>query len=140
MIPPQVMAALHARCFTVPRPWGQAEFSSLLSGGGVFALGDGQGFILGRAIAGEAEVLTLAVAPEARRKGRARGLLQGFLTEAATRHAETAFLEVAANNIAAIALYKASDFAVAGRRKGYFTPPLGPNLDALVMSRMITPN
>ena len=132
---PEDMAALHGRCFTTPRPWSAAAFAALLTDPLCFALTEPGALLLGRAVAGEAELLTLAVAPEARRHGIAARLLAGFLAEAAARQAETAFLEVAADNQAAIALYQRGGFAPAGRRRGYYARPDGPALDALVMTR-----
>ena len=130
---PQDMAALHRRAFTVPRPWSAVEFADLMTSPHVFVLGDAAGFILGRAIAGEAEVLTLAVDPARRRQGRARGLLALFRAEACARKADTAFLEVAENNKAAIALYNGAGYVVSARRKRYFSGDGGVRLDALVM-------
>lgn len=135
---PEAMAALHGRCFTTPRPWSAAEFAELLADRFCFALVEPHGLLLGRAVAGEAELLTLAVAPEARCHGIAARLLAGFLTQAETRQAETAFLEVAADNTPAIALYQRGGFAPAGRRRGYYTQPGGPALDALVMTRALS--
>ena len=135
---PEAMAALHARVFTTPRPWSEAEFSSLLTGAGVFTLGGPQGFVLGRAIAGEAEVLTLAVAPEARRQGIARGLMEGFARKVVESGAETAFLEVAEDNAAAIGLYLSLGYTASGRRRRYFQTPDGKSLDALVMTKTLS--
>ena len=101
---PAEMAALHAHSFTTPRPWSEAEISDLLASPLVFALTRPGAFLLGRVVAGEAEVLTLAVAPEARRRGLGRKLLARFIYQARLRAAETAFLEVAAGNAAARAL------------------------------------
>lgn len=134
---PAEMAALHAHCFTTPRPWSAAEFAALVADPLCFPLATPQGLLIGRAVAGEAELLTLAVAPEARRRGEGRRLLADFLDEAAARTAETAFLEVAADNTAAIALYTAGGFAVTGRRPRYYRRPDGTPLDALVMARAI---
>lgn len=134
---PAALADLHSRAFTTPRPWSAAEISALLAGNGVFWLGHARGFVMGRAVAGEAEVLTLAVAPDQRRQGVARGLMQGFEHAAQAAGAETAFLEVAANNDAAIALYLSLGYAQAGRRKGYFETPHGTRIDALVMTRTL---
>ncbi|MBZ4690253.1 MAG: rimI [Cereibacter sp.] len=131
---PDALAALHGRVFTVPRPWSAAEIAGLLDSAGVFLLTEPQGFLMGRAIAGEAELLTLAVAPEARRQGIGARLVAGFLTEARARQAESAFLEVAADNGAALALYDAAGFRQAGRRRGYYATAAGP-VDALVLSR-----
>ncbi|WP_323005732.1 N-acetyltransferase [Pseudorhodobacter sp.] len=138
---PAALAALHARVFTTPRPWSAAEFAALMGGPGVYVLGDPLGFVMGRAIAGEAEVLTLAVAPEARRQGVARGLMARFENNALEKHAETAFLEVAEDNSAAIHLYLSLGYTEAGRRRGYFAPPQdprqGPRRDAIVMTKAL---
>lgn len=132
---PAAMSALHAACFVTPRPWSSAEFSDLLSVPGVFVVGGAEGFALGRALAGEAELLTLAVHPSKRRQGRGRQLLSAFEAEAMAREAEAAFLEVAADNGAAIALYRRAGFVDAGRRPGYYRPPRGGAIDALVMRK-----
>ena len=134
---PAAMAALHARCFTTPRPWTAAEFAALLAEPPVFATLAETGFALGRVVADEAELLTIAVAPEARRQGEGRALLDGFLRTALARGAETAFLEVAADNAAALALYRRSGFSEAGRRRGYYHSPGNPPVDALVMVKSL---
>ena len=132
------LAALHARCFTLPRPWSAAEFAGFLSDPLAFLLVEGDaGFLLGRAVAGEAELLTLAVAPEARRRGLGRKLVARFLYQARLRGAVTAFLEVADTNTGARALYAASGFAESGRRKGYYRDGNGAAVDAVVMSRTL---
>lgn len=133
---PEALAQLHGACFTVPRPWTAAEFAGLLDGPGVFLLTEGaEGFLMGRALAGEAELLTLAVAPAARRQGLGARLVARFLAEARARGAESAFLEVAAGNAAALALYLAAGFAQAGRRRGYYRGPDGHIEDALVLAQ-----
>ena len=86
-------------------------------------------FLLGRTASGEAELLTLAVAPEARRHGTARSLCARFAAAARAAGAEAAFLEVAAENVAARALYTGAGWTLAGRRPRYY----GPATDALVM-------
>ena len=134
---PAAMAALHARCFTVPRPWAAAEFAALLSEATVFAVHAPAGFALGRVAADEVELLTIAVAPEARRLGQGRDLMAAFTATAAARGARSAFLEVAADNAAAIALYHAAGFAVAGRRRGYYRFADGSAVDALVMAKSL---
>ncbi|MFT7058523.1 MAG: ribosomal-protein-alanine N-acetyltransferase [Pseudorhodobacter sp.] len=131
---PADMAALHAKTFTVPRPWSETEFASLLQSPHVFAIGDALGFILGRAIAGEAEVLTLAVDPAQRRAGIARNLMRAFCRQSVARGAMAAFLEVAEGNLAAIALYQTTGFAIVGRRVGYFKTGKEQAIDALVLS------
>ncbi|MFN3938429.1 MAG: ribosomal-protein-alanine acetyltransferase, partial [Gemmobacter sp.] len=58
----------HARCFTSPPPWSEAAFAAALADPNGFLCGEGAGFALGRVTLDEAELLTLAVAPEARRR------------------------------------------------------------------------
>jgi ribosomal-protein-alanine N-acetyltransferase len=94
----------------------------------------GRGFLLGRVAAGEAEVLTLAVDPGVRRQGLGAGLLAGFLRLAAERGACRVFLEVAADNGAALALYARAGLAPVGRRRGYFAVPGLAAVDALVLA------
>lgn len=135
---PAEMAALHARCFRAPRPWTAAEFAALAADPLAFLLTEGDaGFLAGRAVAGEAELLTLAVAPEARRRGLGRRLVERFVYQARLRSAGAAFLEVSAENPAALALYESSGFRTAGRRRGYYTDGTGRALDALVMTRAL---
>jgi [ribosomal protein S18]-alanine N-acetyltransferase len=137
-VTPAALAALHGACFTTPRPWSAAEIAGLLASPLVFLLIAPQGFLLGRVVAGEAELLTLAVAPDARRQGVGGRLLGGFLTEAQVRGAESAFLEVAEANAAARALYAAAGFAQAGKRRGYYHAPDGTLQDALILVRTLT--
>ncbi|HEY0212843.1 MAG TPA: GNAT family N-acetyltransferase [Paenirhodobacter sp.] len=130
---PADLATLHARCFATPRPWSAAEFTDLLATRFCFLHGTPDGFVLGRVIADEAELLTIAVAPEARRRGLARDLMADFARTAAMRGAISAFLEVAADNTAARALYAATGWQAAGRRRGYYHPAQGAPVDALVL-------
>ncbi|MFN4204578.1 MAG: ribosomal protein S18-alanine N-acetyltransferase [Tabrizicola sp.] len=137
---PADLAALHRRCFSVPRPWTEAEFAAFLADPLCFLLVEGDaGFLLARAVADEAELLTIAVAPEARRLGLGRRLVARFLYQARLRVALRALLEVAADNAAAIALYESSGFCPAGTRKGYYRTDSGERIDALVMARDLTP-
>ena len=129
------MAALHAASFTMPRPWSTAEFRDLLASPRVFALTAGpQGLLLGQVVVDEAELLTIAVHPAQRQQGLGRGLVQDFLAEAARRGAASAFLEVAASNAPALALYRGCGFAETGTRRGYYHGPEGA-VDAVLMAR-----
>jgi ribosomal-protein-alanine N-acetyltransferase len=137
-VTPQDLARLHARAFVTPRPWTAAEFAGFLADPLSFLLTEGDAaFLLGRAVAGEAELLTLATAPEARRRGLGRRLVARFLYQARLRGAGAAFLEVAADNAPALGLYTAAGFAPAGRRPGYYLSPQGQAVDALVLRRVL---
>lgn len=127
---PAQLADLHARCFAkTPRPWSEAEFAALLDLPGIFLLARPEAFLLGRAIAGEAELLTLAVAPDARRTGIGRHLTETFSVTSRHQGAGMAFLEVAHANLAARSLYAGLGWCEAGRRRDYY----GPGQDALVL-------
>ena len=128
------MAALHARAFTTPRPWSAPEFRAMLDDPSVLLLVESDGFLLGRVVADEAEILTLAVDPDCRRQGTGFRLVTRFLDAARDRDAATAFLEVAVDNIAAVSLYERAGFTRQGRRKAYFRAPDGQTIDALVMA------
>lgn len=133
---PEALAALHGRCFRSPPPWSAADFAGFLADPLAFLLVEGDaGFLLGRAVAGEAELLTLAVAPEARRLGLGRKLVARFLYQAQLRGAERAFLEVGADNGPALALYESAGFSLAGARRGYYRAEDGSPADALVLAR-----
>jgi [ribosomal protein S18]-alanine N-acetyltransferase len=139
-VTPEALAGLHARCFVTPAPWDAASFAGFLADPLAFLLVEGDaGFLLGRAVAGEAELLTLAVAPEARRRGLGRKLVSRFLYQARLRGAERAFLEVAADNPAAIALYESTGFSKVGQRRAYYATPHGNRIDALVLARDLPP-
>lgn len=132
---PEALAALHAACFTLPRPWSAPEIAALIADPLVFLIALPEGFIMGRAVLDEAELLTLAVAPQAQRRGLGRQLLAAFEDEARARGAATAFLEVAEPNTAARALYASAGYAQTGRRPRYYTGPGGLTQDALILSR-----
>ena len=134
---PDALAALHARSFTTPRPWSAAEFAGFLASPLCFLRSVSQGFVLGRVIADEAELLTIAVDPDARRNGAGRALLREFAAEARLRGATTAFLEVASDNAAARGLYTSGGWAESGLRKAYYHAPDGARIDAVVMSRSL---
>lgn len=127
------MARLHAAAFTMPRPWSAAEIAGALADPFGIALVEPQGFLLGRLVAGEAEILTLAVDPVARRQGIGARLVRRFVEEMRDRGAESAFLEVAATNLAAQSLYAQAGFLPRGRRKEYYRDAVGRAVDALVL-------
>jgi len=136
-VTPETLAELHAQAFTTPPPWSAAAFAATLARPECFVLSEPGGFLLASVAAGEAEVLTLAVAPLARRQGIGRRLVAGFLAVAAARGAQVALLEVAADNRAALALYRGAGFAEVGRRHGYYRTPEGQAIDAVVMTRAL---
>ena len=88
------------------------------------------GYINFRFIAGEGELMRIAVLPELRGHGLSRKLMDK-MTESASKNAVTDItLEVRAGNEPAIGLYKAYGFAGEAVRKGYYHNPAE---DALIM-------
>jgi ribosomal-protein-alanine N-acetyltransferase len=70
-----------------------------------------------------------------RRQKIATALLAAVFAEAAARGAAAIFLEVAADNDGALALYAQHGFAIVGRRAAYYRRANGGWGDALVMRR-----
>jgi ribosomal-protein-alanine N-acetyltransferase len=124
------LAALHAKSFA--ESWDAAAIAALLATPGTFAFQAGEGFVLARVAGEEAEILTLAVLPEARGKGLGRALLEAAIARAQDLGAETLFLEVGADNPHALALYARLGFAKVGMRKAYYSSVSGGR-DALVL-------
>jgi ribosomal-protein-alanine N-acetyltransferase len=119
--------------------WTAPQCAGLLPMGGVWltlARTDGApvGFSMARMVAGEAELLLLAVHPGARGRGIGKSLVEHFLAAASARGAERFYLEVRDGN-AALNLYNASGFQIVGRRRGYYSGRDGSNYDALTLSR-----
>ncbi|MEA2832084.1 MAG: [ribosomal protein S18]-alanine N-acetyltransferase [Methylobacteriaceae bacterium] len=119
-----VCARLHATAFA--HPWSAAEFESLLAarntvGDGALARGANLiGFALSRHAAGEAEILSIAVAKSERGKGVGRDLMNAHLARLAATGVTSVFLEVEPGNASAIALYRRLGFEAVGERKGYY--------------------
>lgn len=68
----------------------------------------------------ELHITLVAVAPERRRQGLGRQVLQALLDLARQQGAAHATLEVDPGNIAAVALYRDLGFQDAGLRRGYY--------------------
>lgn len=131
------LAALHVDGFD--EPWSVETFAELLALPGAFghlavAQSAPAGFALARVAADEAEILTLSVARGQRRRGLGAKLVGLACDRAASEGAARMFLEVAADNFAALALYRALGFAEAGRRPAYYGKPGHQRQDALLMS------
>lgn len=129
----QRLAALHGQAFDAP--WSAQAIADLLANG-AFGYAVEDGFILCREGGGELEILTLAVAPQARRRGTGRLLVEIAAQGSAEHGAAVLFLEVAADNDAAKALYRAAGFEQAGIRRSYYSRDT-QMIDALILSRAL---
>ena len=133
------LAELHAGLFDAR--WDAAAFAKLLSHPGstaflarVGAPSRTVGFILGQLAADEAEILTLGVGKDSQRHGIGRRLVEAVARAAKKAEARRLYLEVAADNIAALVLYKKLGFQEAGRRKAYYQRAGAPAEDALTLA------
>ncbi len=138
----EMLARLHREDFI--RPWSDHEFEQLLAQDAVFGfagleIGKGSagpvGFVLARHAAGEAEILTIAVARSHRREGLGWLLMDAVLRELHAARAEALFLEVDEANAGAIALYRRLGFREVGKRPRYYETATERKSAALVMRR-----
>ncbi|MPZ38200.1 MAG: ribosomal-protein-alanine N-acetyltransferase [Rhizobiales bacterium] len=135
------IAKLHAASFN--RGWSEDEIDRLMLERNVLthrATVNGRlvGFIISRIAAGEAEILSVAVATSYRRKGLARRMLNLHMGRLAGSGTRVLFLEVDEGNAAACQLYRRAGFREAGRREGYYTMADGKRATALVLRRDLT--
>lgn len=132
---PARMAEIHAAAFQTQRPWSETEFVDLLASDLVFQTAPSTAcFALGRAVAGEAELLTIATDPALQGLGHGKRCLNAFLDECRAQNVSDVFLDVAKENTQAIGLYRVFSFEVSGQRKGYYHHPDGTFGDALLMT------
>jgi [ribosomal protein S18]-alanine N-acetyltransferase len=135
------LAEVHAASFA--EAWDVGSLARLFATPGTQGLlvdrpdsGEVLGFVILRSIAGEAEILTIAVRPGARRQGFARRLLRAAIACATESGALRLLLEVAADNSPALALYLGAGFAEVALRTNYYRRK-GGAITALVLSKDI---
>lgn len=91
------------------------------------------GYAAFRLLGPEAELLRLAVIPEARRRGHARALVELGLRHLSWEGVESCFLEVRERNLPALRLYEVLGFEAVGRRRAYYRD----GTDALLYARPV---
>ena len=127
------LAALERGSFT--DPWTEAQLQAAMAWPGAIAIaaedaGAIVGYVLGRVVVDEGEILSIATSAERRREGIGRRLLDEVMAAMRSRGAHAAWLEVRMSNEAARAMYAAAGFATAGVRPGYYR---SPDEDALIL-------
>jgi [ribosomal protein S18]-alanine N-acetyltransferase len=132
------LSVLHACCFPQD-PWDPKAVCEILRMPGFFGriaweIDDPIGFALAIGLGKECEVVALGVVPERRRAGTGTALLESICSDARNIGAHSVVLEVAADNIAARALYARNGFVQTGGRRNYYRST-GPAIDALVLRR-----
>jgi tRNA threonylcarbamoyl adenosine modification protein YeaZ len=115
-----MLTKLHALCFE--EAWNEEAFASLMASPGVGTLlalsAEGPvGLLLYRVVADEAEILTLGVDPNLRRRGAGKALIECLLALKIPQ----VFLEVASTNKDAVQLYTQAGFNQVGLRKAYYS-------------------
>jgi ribosomal protein S18 acetylase RimI-like enzyme len=137
----EILGHLHALSFD--HPWDGESIRKLMVVPGTLALaamsplGKPLGFLLVRAAADEAEILTLAVSPPLRRRRIASRLIAGAIDLLSVTGARRLHIEVARSNIPAMRLYESAGFAVNGTRRHYYAKRDGSYEDAVMMSRSL---
>lgn len=130
-----LMAQIHASCFA--RPWPALDMAVHIQSDLCLGLGDPlMSFIIIRRAGHEAEILTLATNPSARRQGHARQLIYQAFIKLRQMDIQSLYLEVAEDNPAAIALYKICGFTPMGRRPGYYKRDKG-RIAAITFSKSL---
>ncbi len=130
------IARLHQELFDAP--WDEASVASLLdhpaSTAFVAVVGSPRtavGFVLGQIAADEAEILSMGVGKPYQRQGLGRKLVEGLMRAVKRSEGRKIHLEVAADNSAALGLYRGLGFKEVGRRKGYYERKGAPAVDAI---------
>ena len=119
--------------------WTAVQCAGLLPMPGVWLTlasqsGEAIGFALSRAVAGEAELLLLAVRESVQGRGTGRLLLSAFEADAAGRGATRLHLEVREGNHA-LRLYERAGFTLVGRRRNYYSGHGDTTFDALTLAK-----
>ena len=134
-----IVAKLHAHGFY--RGWPREDFAAYISGEGtpLYVACDAKrkiaGFAMLRHLGEEAELITIAVDPKWRKRGVGVALLRALIDDLLMSPAKKLFLEVAADNVAALKLYGKFGFQKVSERKGYYPRPDGTPATAIVMAR-----
>ena len=131
------LSEIHASAFKHERPWSHVEFENLCAQPSTCLISDPHCFALGRVVEDELEVLSVACDPSHQRQGRGRTVLETMFKVSIVRGAKWAFLEVAADNIPALQLYKSLGFEKAGLRKNYYTRASQSKCDANILRKSL---
>lgn len=124
------LANIHKLCFP-HKPWSADDFADLKKSG-CEIIASQNGFIVYRTTLDEAEIITIGVHPDARRTGIGIALLGVMEADLKKNGVKHIFLEVAADNAPARALYEQNGFVQIGVRPRYYD-----GVDAIMMRKDI---
>ena len=134
---PFEMAKLHLLSGSLTRPWSENEYKILLSTDTIRFFYVENGFLVGRLIGPDAEILNVIVHPKYRRLGKARYLIDKFEKEAKEEGSSKCFLEVAESNSRANKLYQSLNYLSVGKRKNYYEFVDGRKDNASILAKEI---
>jgi ribosomal-protein-alanine N-acetyltransferase len=134
---PFEMAKLHLLSGSLTRPWSESEYKILLSTDTIRFFYVENGFLVGRLIRPDAEILNVIVHPKYRRLGKARYLIDKFEKEAKEEGSSKCFLEVAESNSRANKLYQSLNYLSVGKRKNYYEFVDGRKDNASILAKEI---
>lgn len=123
---------LHKLCFP-HKPWSANDFADLKKSG-CDIIASENGFAVWRAVADEAEIITIGVNPEYRKNGIATAMLTLIENELKKSGVKKIFLEVSVNNIPALNLYKSNGYTEFYVRKKYYDD----GSDAILMQKILS--
>ena len=122
------IANLHKLCFP-NKPWSASDFADLKKSGCEIIVSQ-NGFIVWRTVADECEIITIGVAPDARRNGVGSAMLAIIEKNIKNQGVKKIFLEVASTNVAGKKLYENNGYKTIGIRPKYYD-----GIDAILMAK-----
>ncbi|MDR0968597.1 MAG: ribosomal protein S18-alanine N-acetyltransferase [Holosporaceae bacterium] len=132
------LAEVHKKCFD--DGWSAESFFNMLSSdvffGFVYEKSSIDGFIIGKIVCDEVEIITFCVIPQFRNQGIGGALIKRVHNYAASRSASKIFLEVAEDNAAARKLYENLGYKKIAERKEYYNTKEGQK-NATVMEKAL---
>ena len=131
------MSKLHLLSGSLTRPWSESEYKILLSTDTIRFFYVENGFLVGRLIGPDAEILNVIIHPKYRRLGKARYLIDKFEKEAKEEGSSKCFLEVAESNSRANKLYQSLNYLSVGKRKNYYEFVDGRKDNASILAKEI---
>ena len=134
---PYEMAKLHLMSGSPTRSWSESEYKNLIAADTIRFFYVENGFLVGRLIGQDAEILNVIIHPKYRRLGKARYLIGKFENEARNVGSSRCFLEVAESNSSANKLYHDLGYLKVGQRKNYYEFIDGRKDNASILAKEI---
>ncbi len=143
MTPAQLDAVMAIENVVYDFPWSRGNFiDSLAAGYHALLLYEAApelaGYCVAMSAVDEMHLLNITVAPQSRRQGHARCLLERLLQLGLERGERQLWLEVREGNAGALAAYLRLGFTVIGTRRDYYPAAAGRRENAIVMTLPMT--